>query len=125
MSSTIIDSKIFTDMFSDAAMRQVWSDENRTAKYLDIERALAKVQGELRLIAPKETLLAREFNARAGVGVEPECTVASPCQAWRTNKQSACAIGRRADRVQTACGSAWQRQYRQGRALTTGVGVSA
>lgn len=53
MSSTIIDSKIFTDMFSDAAMRQVWSDENRTAKYLDIERALAKVQGELGII-PKE-----------------------------------------------------------------------
>ena len=39
MSATIIDSKIFGDMFSDATMRQVWSDENRTAKYLDIERA--------------------------------------------------------------------------------------
>ena len=53
MSASIIDSKIFGDMFSDAAMRQVWSDENRTAKYLDIERALAKVQGELGLI-PQE-----------------------------------------------------------------------
>jgi len=53
MASTIIDSRIFGDMFSDAAMRQVWSDENRTAKYLDIERALAKVQGELGII-PKE-----------------------------------------------------------------------
>ena len=50
MSATIIDSKIFGDMFSDAAMRQVWSDENRTAKYLDIERALAKVQGKLGII---------------------------------------------------------------------------
>jgi 3-carboxy-cis,cis-muconate cycloisomerase len=50
MAASIIDSKIFGDMFSDAAMRQVWSDENRTAKYLDIERALAKVQGELGLI---------------------------------------------------------------------------
>ena len=50
MSATIIDSKIFGDIFSDAAMRQVWSDENRTAKYLDIERALAKVQGELGII---------------------------------------------------------------------------
>ena len=30
MSSSIIDSKIFGDMFSDAAMRHVWSDENRT-----------------------------------------------------------------------------------------------
>jgi 3-carboxy-cis,cis-muconate cycloisomerase len=53
MSATIIDSKIFGDVFSDARMRQVWSDENRTAKYLDIERALAKVQGELGII-PQE-----------------------------------------------------------------------
>jgi 3-carboxy-cis,cis-muconate cycloisomerase len=53
MSSTIIDSKIFGDMFSDAAMRHIWSDENRTAKYLDIERALAKVQGALGII-PQE-----------------------------------------------------------------------
>ena len=53
MAATIIDSKIFGDMFSDARMRQVWSDENRTAKYLDIERALARVQGELGII-PKE-----------------------------------------------------------------------
>lgn len=53
MAASIIDSKIFGDMFSDAAMRQVWSDENRTAKYLDIERALARVQGRLGLI-PQE-----------------------------------------------------------------------
>ena len=53
MASTIIDSRIFGDMFSDARMRDVWSDENRTAKYLDIERALAKVQGQLGII-PKD-----------------------------------------------------------------------
>jgi 3-carboxy-cis,cis-muconate cycloisomerase len=53
LAASIIDSKIFGDIFSDAAMRQVWSDENRTAKYLEIERALAKVQGELGII-PKE-----------------------------------------------------------------------
>jgi 3-carboxy-cis,cis-muconate cycloisomerase len=34
-------------------MREVWSDENRTRKYIDIERALAKVQGRLGLI-PQE-----------------------------------------------------------------------
>lgn len=56
MAATIIDSRIFGDIFSDARMRQVWSDENRTAKYLDIERALAKVQGELGLI-PQEAAL--------------------------------------------------------------------
>ncbi len=53
MPASIIDSRIFGDMFSDAKMRQVWADENRTAKYLDIERALAKVQGELGII-PRE-----------------------------------------------------------------------
>ena len=50
MPSTIIDSAIFGDIFSTPAMRRVWSDENRTAKYLQIESALAKVQGGLGLI---------------------------------------------------------------------------
>ena len=53
MAASIIDSKIFGDMFSDADMRRIWSDENRTAKYLDVERALATVQGELGVI-PQE-----------------------------------------------------------------------
>src|SRR5690348_14521520 len=53
MPSTIIDSTIFGDIFSDEAMRNVWSDENRTQKYLDIEAALARVQGRLGVI-PKE-----------------------------------------------------------------------
>ena len=51
--ASIIDSRIFGDIFSDARMRAIWSDENRTAKYLDIERALAKVQGQLGII-PQE-----------------------------------------------------------------------
>src|SRR5881392_3421386 len=53
MPSTIIDSIIFGDIFSDEAMRKVWSHENRTQKYLDIEAALARVQGRLGII-PKE-----------------------------------------------------------------------
>jgi 3-carboxy-cis,cis-muconate cycloisomerase len=53
MASTIIDSTIFQGIFSSDAMREVWSDENRTRKYIDIERALAKVQGRLGLI-PQE-----------------------------------------------------------------------
>jgi 3-carboxy-cis,cis-muconate cycloisomerase len=53
MASTIIDSAIFQGIFTSDAMRQVWSDENRTQKYLDIERALAVVQGRLGLI-PQE-----------------------------------------------------------------------
>ncbi len=50
MPSTLIDSAIFQGIFSSDAMRQVWSDENRTQKYLDIEAALAKVQARLGLI---------------------------------------------------------------------------
>jgi 3-carboxy-cis,cis-muconate cycloisomerase len=53
MAASIIDSSIFQGIFSSEAMRQVWSDENRTQKYLDIERALAAVQGRLGLI-PQE-----------------------------------------------------------------------
>ena len=53
MAATIIDSRIFGNIFSTDAMRAVWSDENRTAKYVEIERALAIVQGRLGVI-PKE-----------------------------------------------------------------------
>ena len=53
MASTIIDSRIFGNIFSSDAMRQVWSDENRTAKSIDVERALAVVQGRLGII-PQE-----------------------------------------------------------------------
>jgi 3-carboxy-cis,cis-muconate cycloisomerase len=53
MASTIIDSSIFQGIFSSDAMRAVWSDENRTRKYIDVERALAKVQARLGLI-PQE-----------------------------------------------------------------------
>lgn len=50
MAATIIDSTIFGNIFSTPAMRQVWSDENRTRKYLEIEAALARVQGRLGII---------------------------------------------------------------------------
>jgi 3-carboxy-cis,cis-muconate cycloisomerase len=50
MSATVIDSRIFGNIFSTEAMRQVWSDENRTAKYVEIEKALAVVQGRLGII---------------------------------------------------------------------------
>jgi 3-carboxy-cis,cis-muconate cycloisomerase len=53
MAASIIDSRIFQGIFSSDEMRQVWSDENRTAKYIEIERALAVVQGRLGLI-PQE-----------------------------------------------------------------------
>ena len=50
MPATIVDSTIFGDIFSTQAMRRVWSDENRTQKYLDIEAALARVQARLGII---------------------------------------------------------------------------
>jgi len=53
MPSTIIDSAVFQGIFSSDEMRRIWSDENRTQKYLDVEAALAKVQGRLGLI-PQE-----------------------------------------------------------------------
>jgi 3-carboxy-cis,cis-muconate cycloisomerase len=53
MPSSIIDSHIFQGIFTSDEMRSVWSDENRTQYYLDVEAALAKVQGELGII-PQE-----------------------------------------------------------------------
>ena len=53
MAASIIDSRIFQGIFTSDAMRHVWSDENRTAKYIEIERALAIVQARLGLI-PQE-----------------------------------------------------------------------
>jgi len=53
MPSTILDSAVFRDIFTTEAMRQVWSDENRVQKYLDIEAALARAQARLGII-PKE-----------------------------------------------------------------------
>ena len=50
MPSTIVDSSIFGNIFATETMRRVWSDENRTQKYLDVEAALARVQGRLGLI---------------------------------------------------------------------------
>ncbi len=53
MPATALDSSIFRDIFSTAAMRQVFSDENRVQCYLDIEAALARAQAQLGII-PKE-----------------------------------------------------------------------
>lgn len=53
MNATLVDSTIFGNLVSTDAMRRVWSDHNRTTKYLDVERALAVVQGRLGII-PQE-----------------------------------------------------------------------
>jgi len=50
MTATALDSAIFRDIFSTAEMRQVFSDEARTAYYLEIEAALAKAQARLGII---------------------------------------------------------------------------
>jgi 3-carboxy-cis,cis-muconate cycloisomerase len=50
MPSTAIDSSLFGNYFSSAPMREIFSDENRTRKYLEFEAALATVQGRLGII---------------------------------------------------------------------------
>src|SRR5438477_4764932 len=64
MTATALDSIIFRDIFSTAEMRQVFSDENRVACYLEIEAALARVQGRLGII-PQEA--AREIERKCKV----------------------------------------------------------
>jgi 3-carboxy-cis,cis-muconate cycloisomerase len=55
---------IFRDIFTTAEMRQVFSDENRTACYLEIEAALARVQGRLGIIPPEA---AREIDGKCRI----------------------------------------------------------
>jgi len=64
MPATALDSTIFRDIFSTSQMRQVFSDENRTACYLAIEAALARVQGRLGIIPPEA---AAEIDAKCRI----------------------------------------------------------
>src|SRR5215475_5099627 len=64
MPATTLDSTIFRDIFTTPEMRQVFSDENRIACYLEIEAALARVQGRMGII-PAEA--AREIEAKCRV----------------------------------------------------------
>ena len=50
MTATALDSRIFRDIFTTAEMRETFADEFRTACYLAIEAALARVQGRLKII---------------------------------------------------------------------------
>jgi 3-carboxy-cis,cis-muconate cycloisomerase len=64
MPATALDSLIFRDIFSTEAMRRVFSDEQRTAYYLEIEAALARVQGRLGIIPANA---AREIEAKCRI----------------------------------------------------------
>src|SRR6266704_1895625 len=64
MPATTLDSMIFRDIFTPPEMRQVFSDENRTACYLEIEAALARVQGRLGIIPPAA---AREIDSKCRI----------------------------------------------------------
>ncbi|BBK32098.1 3-carboxy-cis,cis-muconate cycloisomerase [Stella humosa] len=63
MPASIIDSSILGNLFSTEAMRAIFSDETRTAKYLEVEAALARVQGRLGLI-PAAAAAEIERNCR-------------------------------------------------------------
>ncbi len=64
MPATTLDSLIFRDIFTTEAMRRVFSDEQRTAFYLEIEVALARVQGRLGII-PAEAV--REIEGKCKI----------------------------------------------------------
>ncbi|MED4956324.1 lyase family protein, partial [Paenibacillus macerans] len=50
MPSHVIDMIMLQNNFGTAEMRQVWSDENRLQKHLDVEAALALAEAKLALI---------------------------------------------------------------------------
>jgi 3-carboxy-cis,cis-muconate cycloisomerase len=63
MPSTLIDSTILGNLVGTEAMRALFSDDNRTQRYLDVEAALARVQGQLGVI-PKPAAAEIERNCR-------------------------------------------------------------
>ena len=65
MPATALDSAIFRDIFTAASMRQVFADETRIQRYLDIEAALARAQARLEII-PAEA--AEEIGRHCRVG---------------------------------------------------------
>ncbi|NGM87973.1 adenylosuccinate lyase family protein [Parapusillimonas sp. SGNA-6] len=50
MPISVLESRIFKDMFGTERMRAVFDDESTVRRYIDVEVALAKVQGELGII---------------------------------------------------------------------------
>jgi len=48
--TTVLDSSVFRNVFSTPEMAAIWSDERRTAYFLEFEAGLAKVQAELGII---------------------------------------------------------------------------
>jgi adenylosuccinate lyase len=64
MPSTVFDSFYFKDRFGTRAMREVWDDRATIARWLEVESALASVQGELGLVPGKA---AREIRRKARV----------------------------------------------------------
>lgn len=64
MTATLLDSTIFRDIFTTVEMREVFSDERRTACYLEIEAALARVQAGMGII-PEEAM--REIVAKCRI----------------------------------------------------------
>ncbi|WP_444921628.1 3-carboxy-cis,cis-muconate cycloisomerase [Microbulbifer sp. CnH-101-G] len=53
MAATLIDSQVFSGLFSSPAMSEIFSDRQRVQYYLDVEAALARVQARLGVI-PEE-----------------------------------------------------------------------
>jgi 3-carboxy-cis,cis-muconate cycloisomerase len=51
MPTSAIDSLIFRDIFGDPEVRAIWSDENRTQRYMDFEAALARAQASIGMIS--------------------------------------------------------------------------
>jgi hypothetical protein len=76
IASTPIDSSVFAGIFSTEVMRRVFSDQNRLQKYLDVEAALARVQGRLGII-PREA--ADEIQRHASANQSPSFPAISNC----------------------------------------------
>ena len=64
MAAYVIDSELFRDQFGTQTMRDIFSDQTTVQRWLDVEAALAKVQGEMGIIP-----------AKAAAEIERQCKV--------------------------------------------------
>jgi 3-carboxy-cis,cis-muconate cycloisomerase len=78
---SLIDSVVFRDIFGTEPTRRVWSDGNRTQRYLDIEAALVRAEATVGIIPAEAaagiTKQARVREAPTGNGKDrlsgPRC----------------------------------------------------
>ena len=66
MPVSVLDSRVFRNLFGTAEIRNIFEDTNYVSYLIDVETALARVQSKLGVIPADETINLREFFPEDG-----------------------------------------------------------